>query len=82
MKDKRLLVSWSLGDRPKFRVYESKGSVNYEPQVDPLGNLEIIKKGEESEVVYLGDAKETKLYCSAASGWVLEFEDIENVNTD
>jgi hypothetical protein len=57
-----------------FRQFDDEKTVSYEPQVDPLGNLEIIKKGEQDSEIYIGDAKATMVYVSPP--WALEITEV------
>jgi hypothetical protein len=63
-----------------FRDFEDTRTTSYEPQVDPLGNLEIVKKGEESSTVYVGESKQTMIYVSPP--WALEITETRNEDCD
>jgi hypothetical protein len=74
-KLKKITVSYTVGVAGLKQVFEDKEDVKYEPEVDPLGNLNIICEDDTAGPSGLRlSRRDTVLYLGAHTGWVIEFE--------
>jgi hypothetical protein len=81
--NKETTVTWLAGDKRERAIFTDSKTVKFEPRVDPMGNLEVVKLGDEKYTVYAGDAaKNTAMYLSAHAGWIITIRELDDVDTD